>query len=110
MAELEELTPLQDGDEIIWANGTYADVKITLKSDQEIVNGITFRAESNGGVTFTGNSTLLVSTSKTTIRGFHWKDPLIDSEHLIKLNANTSYSVLTECKVSESKSDDEGNG
>ena len=107
VAELEELTPLQDGDEIIWANGTYADVKITLKSDQEIVNGITFRAESNGGVTFTGNSTLLVSTSKTTIRGFHWKDPIIDSEHLIRLDTITSYSVLTECKVSESKSDDD---
>ncbi len=107
VAELDELKPLMDGDEIIWKSGTYANVKITLTSDQKILNGITLRAETNGSVHFTGNSTLEVRTSRTTIRGLHWQDPAIDSEHLIRLYTGTSECKLVECAISGKNSEEE---
>lgn len=101
-AELEALTPLQDGDRIIWRNGTYADVTLTLKSDEEINNGITFSAESNGGVIFTGASTLQVNTSKTSVEGFHWQDPVIEGEHLVRFYTGTEECRMEECMISGS--------
>ncbi len=98
--ELEALKPLMDGDEIIWRNGTYADIKLSLKSDEEITSGITFRAESNGGVIFTGNSTLEVRTSKTIVKGFHWKDPIIDQEHMVRFYTGSEGCRMVECKIS----------
>ena len=100
--ELEELQPLLDGDQIVWKNGTYNNVNITLDTTEDIQEGITFRAESNGGVVFTGSSTLLVKTSKTTVKGFHWQDPVLaeGSEHVMRFYKGTSYNTLTECAIS----------
>ncbi|MBR2424704.1 MAG: fimbrillin family protein [Tidjanibacter sp.] len=102
VAELNELKPLLDGDEIVWKNGTYANVNITLDTTEAIESGITFRAESNGGVIFTSNSSLQVKTSKTTVKGFHWKDPVIDGEHLVRFFTGTSDCTLTECAITGS--------
>lgn len=99
VAEFSALTPLVDGDEIIWKNGTYKDVNLTIDSKQAITQGITFRAESNGGVLFTGNSTLAIKSDHTTVRGFHWQDPLISAEHLVRFHAGTSYCTLEECAI-----------
>ncbi|MBE6177302.1 MAG: hypothetical protein E7149_02185 [Rikenellaceae bacterium] len=99
VAEFSALTPLVDGDEIIWKNGTYKDVNLTIDSEQTITQGITFRAESNGGVLFIGNSTLAIKTDHTTVRGFHWQDPLISAEHLVRFHAGTSYCTLEECAI-----------
>lgn len=100
--EFSALTPLVDGDEIIWRNGTYKDVNLTLDSKQAITQGITFRAESNGGVLFTGNSTLAIKTDHTTVRGFHWQDPLISAEHLVRFHAGTSYGTIEQCAITGS--------
>ncbi len=100
--ELEALSPLMDGDEIIWRNGTYSDVKLSLRSDEEVFAGISFRAESDGGVIFTGNSTLEVRTSKTTIRGFTWQDPIVNTEHMIRFYSGTMGSTLCECTINGS--------
>ena len=102
VAELEERMPLHDGDVIVWKNGTYNNVNITLRSEGDVTEGIVFRAESNGGVIFTGNSTLQINSSNTTIKGFHWKDPIINSEHLVRFMTGTSNSTLTECVISGS--------
>ncbi len=102
VAELEALKPLHDGDVIVWKNGTYNNVNITLTSEGELTDGIVFRAESNGGVIFTGNSTLQISSSNTTIKGFHWKDPVIGGEHLVRFMSGTSNNTLTECVISGS--------
>lgn len=102
-AEFSALKPLVDGDEIIWKNGTYNDINLTLDSDQAIAQGITFRAETNGGVLFTGNSTLTIKTSHTTVRGFHWQDPLLtDAEHLVRFQTGTSYGTLEQCAITGS--------
>ena len=102
-AEFSALKPLVDGDEIIWRNGTYNDINLTLDSDQAIAQGITFRAETNGGVLFTGNSTLAIKTNHTTVRGFHWKDPLLtDAEHLVRFQTGTSYGTLEQCAITGS--------
>lgn len=98
-AEFSALTPLVDGDEIIWRNGTYADINLTLDSEQAITQGITFRAETNGGVLFTGNSTLTIKTDHTTVRGFHWQDPVISAEHLVRFQSGTSYCTLEQCAI-----------
>lgn len=100
VAELEAIKPLRNGDVIVWKNGTYNNVNITLTSEGELTDGIVFRAESNGGVIFTGNSTLQINSSNTTIKGFHWKDPVTDSEHLVRFMTGTSNSTLTECVIS----------
>ena len=100
VAELEAIKPLRNGDVIVWKNGTYNNVNITLTSEGELTDGIVFRAESNGGVIFTGNSTLQINSSNTTIKGFHWKDPVTDSEHLVRFMTGTSNSALTECVIS----------
>ena len=99
VAEFSALTPLVDGDEIIWKNGTYKDVNLTIDSKQAVMQGITFRAESNGGVLFTGNSTLAIKSDRTTVRGFHWQDPLISAEHLVRFHPGTSYCTLEECAI-----------
>ncbi len=109
VAELEELMPLHDGDVIVWKNGTYNNVNITLRSEGDVTEGIVFRAESDGGVIFTGSSTLQINSSNTTIKGFHWKDPIINSEHLVRFMTGTSNSTLTECVISGSNTDENYN-
>ncbi len=104
-SELNALLPLKDGDEIIWRSGTYTDQQLTLSSEETISQGIIFRAENNGSVHFTGNSTLEVRTSKTTVRGFHWQDPVISQEHLIRFYTGTSACRLEECAITGDKTE-----
>ncbi|WP_309399042.1 polysaccharide lyase 6 family protein [Cerasicoccus maritimus] len=62
------------GDEIVWADGEYDQVDINLSG----VNGepgypIVLRAETPGGVVFTGDSRLRIGADHAVVSGFHFK-------------------------------------
>ena len=58
--ELEALTGVVPGSTIVWADGEYADVRISLDYQGTESEPVTFRAATPGKVTFTGASSLVV--------------------------------------------------
>jgi parallel beta-helix repeat protein len=60
-------TSAVSGDVIIWANGTYSGISATLSK-----NGITLKAETPGGVVFSGNSGALISGSNISFVDFQY--------------------------------------
>ena len=58
--ELEALTGVEPGSTIVWADGEYADVRISLDYQGTESEPVTFRAATPGKVTFTGASSLVV--------------------------------------------------
>jgi len=72
-AELNSLK-LSPGDEVVWANGSYAeDDRINFSAKGNALQGITLRAETPGGVHFIGGMTMNISGDYLTVDGFHWK-------------------------------------
>lgn len=62
------------GDVIILANGVYSsDERIDFIGDGTADNPITFRAESPGGVIFTGGLQMNIGGDYVVVDGFHWK-------------------------------------
>ena len=55
------------GDEIVWRNGTYPDISISISK-----NGITVRSETLGGVIFNGNSMCKITGSQIVFSGFQY--------------------------------------
>ena len=62
------------GDVIILANGVYdSDERIDFVGDGTADNPITFRAQSPGGVVFTGGLQMNIGGDYVVVDGFHWK-------------------------------------
>ena len=71
--ELENQTYVA-GDEIILANGTYdTEERITFIGNGTADNPIVFRAESPGGVKFTGGLQMNIGGDYVVVDGFHWQ-------------------------------------
>ncbi|GHB97857.1 polysaccharide lyase 6 family protein [Cerasicoccus arenae] len=76
-AELTQLIRdqlVKPGDELVWKDGVYADVKIDLTG----INGkpntlIVLRAETSGGVRFTGASQLWIGADYAEVSGFRFE-------------------------------------
>lgn len=97
--ELAALGELKAGTEIVWKNGTYDSQRISLSGAGEAENPIVFRAETPGGVCFTGASSLDIGGSCIHVSGFMWKDPKPAGEHLIRLLSGSSSCRLEECAI-----------
>lgn len=61
------------GDEVVWKDGIYADVKFSLKASGTAERPIVLRAETAGGVVFTGTSGITLSGSYVVAEGFTFK-------------------------------------
>ncbi len=108
--ELEALTGVEPGSTIVWADGEYADVRISLDYQGTESKPVTFRAATPGKVTFTGASSLVVRGSHINVEGFRWQSPEPSGEHLIRFYSGSSYCTLFDCEVDGSMDEPRGEG
>ncbi|WP_269542905.1 polysaccharide lyase 6 family protein [Cerasicoccus fimbriatus] len=95
------------GDELIWANGEYADVAIRLTGvDGEPGAPITLRAETAGQVVFTGSSHLQVGSDYAVVSGFRFLAECDEgaAKHVIEFRSGSDdahHSRLTNVVIEE---------
>ncbi|MBE5034433.1 polysaccharide lyase 6 family protein [Gallalistipes aquisgranensis] len=97
--ELSALGALKSGDVVIWKDGTYDAQQIVLTGQGTAGDPIVFRAETPGGVCFTGASSLAVDGSGICVSGFRWQDPEPAGEHLICFRSGSLSCRLEDCAV-----------
>lgn len=90
------------GDEIILANGTYTtDERIDFVGDGASGNPIVFRAESPGGVIFTGGLQMNIGGDYVVVDGFHWQGGF-GASNFIQFRNGTDYanhSTIQNCVI-----------
>ena len=74
------------------SNGTYANATLNIST-----SGISVVAESPGGVTLTGRSSVHITGDRTTFSGFQFKNGDIGTGELIVVDGNSN--TITECNI-----------
>jgi len=90
------------GDVIILANGTYStDERIDFVGNGTAGNPITFRAETPGGVTFTGGLQMNIGGDYVVVDGFHWQGGYGASNFIQFRNGTdyANYSTIQNCVI-----------
>jgi len=90
------------GDEIILANGIYdTDERIDFIGNGTASNPIIFRAESPGGVKFTGGLQMNIGGDYLVIDGFHWQGGFGASNFIQFRNGTdyANYSTIQNCAI-----------
>jgi len=99
--DLEDVTYVP-GDVIILADGTYStDERIDFVGNGTAANPITFRAESPGGVKFTGGLQMNIGGDYVVVDGFHWKGGY-GASNFIQFRNGTDYanhSTMQNCVI-----------
>ncbi len=99
--EALDLSALESGEVIVWKDGTYDTVNISISTSGSPSKPIILRAETPGGVIFTGSSTLTLDAGYIQVSGFWWKDPTqTDGSHLIKFGSSSTYCKVSDCAAS----------
>ena len=92
----------QPGDVIILANGTYnTDERIDFVGNGTADNPITFRAETPGGVKFTGGLQMNIGGDYVVVDGFHWQGGY-GASNFIQFRNGTDYanhSTIQNCAI-----------
>ena len=83
------------GDVIIWKNGTYSDVDLSIDKD-----GITFEAETIGMVIFNGTSICSITGNSVTFSGFQYIGGDIVAASLDVLWVYGNYDKILQCNFS----------
>lgn len=102
--EFKALKGIAPGSTIVWRDGQYDAVSISLKASGTEAAPIVLRAETPGGVVFTGMSSIQLSGAYLAAEGFEFK----------KLDTSVKGSVLTfakeshDCRISDCKIDGSG--
>jgi len=77
------LPSVQPGDVIVWEDGTYSNKSIKLEGVDGTADApITLRAETPGGVTFTGTSKLYIAADYAVVTGFTFEVDSSDTANL----------------------------
>ena len=97
--ELRALGTIKAGSEVVWRNGDYADEVITINASGTAKKPVIFRAESDGGVHFTGLSRLRIKGKYVIVKGFWWQNPTIEKGVVVSFDKHSSYSRLVECAI-----------
>ncbi len=97
--ELRSLGNIKAGSEVVWRNGDYADVVITINALGTAKKPVIFRAECDGGVRFTGLSRLRIKGKYVIVKGFWWQNPTIEKGVVVSFDKHSSYSRLVECAI-----------
>lgn len=84
------------GDHIILRNGTWNNAAITFSSSGTAASPITMRAETSGGVTFSGNSTLNVTGTYLVVKGFRWTNGTVTGNVVTIRGGNNR---ITQCAM-----------
>lgn len=99
-AELKALGTLAAGDVVVWRNGTYAGQTVELKGSGTAERPVVLRAETPGGVVFTGTSRLTVSGAYLQTEGFWWKNPEpVSGKAVVTLSKGSSHCTLADCAI-----------
>ena len=103
----EVLSKVVAGDNIIWKNGTYANVKVNFKPKEKGVSDkrIFLKAETPGKVIFTGSSQMGISGEYLQVEGFTFQgtSTLQDGENVVtfcdlyKADHKSKYCRFTNC-------------
>lgn len=102
-AELVALGELKPGTEVVWRDGTYADQLLMLKGKATAEQPIILRAETPGGVHFTGLSRLEIRGTHLQVSGFWWQDPTPKGgKAVITFHRDSRNSTLSECAITGS--------
>ncbi|MGE7775120.1 chondroitinase-B domain-containing protein [Chitinophaga sp. NPDC101104] len=90
------ISAAQPGDRVILQNGTWNNAAITFSSSGTSTAAIEMRAQTPGGVTFTGNSTLNVTGTYLVVRGFKWTNGTVTGN---VVTIRGSYNRITQCAI-----------
>ncbi len=83
---------LSPGDVVTWTDGTYsADQKINFTANGTAANPIILKAQTPGGVIFTGETTMDISGDYVIIEGFYWNGGAGTNNH-VQFRKNTAYA------------------
>lgn len=91
--------------EIVWRNGKYADEVVTITASGTAKKPLIIRAESDGGVRFTGKSSLRIKGSHIVVRGFVWDNPTLEKGVVVAFDRTSSHSLLEECLITGEESE-----
>lgn len=99
-AELKALGTLEPGAVVVWRDGTYDGQVVTLKGVGTAGNPVVLRAETPGGVCFTGTSRLSVEGEHVEVRGFWWQDPEpVKGKAVVTLAKGSTGCTLADCAI-----------
>ncbi len=80
-AQFNALT-LQPCDVVTWTNGTYSNQNINFQRSGTAGNPIVLKAQTPGGVIFTGSSEMKVSGDYVIVDGFYWNGGVGTNNHV----------------------------
>lgn len=103
--ELSKISAIGGGTEIVWRNGEYADETLVISASGTATKPIILRAESDGGVRFTGKSSLRIKGSNIVVHGFVWDNPTLEKGIVVSFDKTSSHSLLEECVIKGNKSE-----
>jgi poly(beta-D-mannuronate) lyase len=109
-SEFNALT-LQPCDVVTWTNGSYNDVELTFNAFGESGSPIVLKAETPGGVVFTGESKFNIWGEYLIVDGFYWDGGIGFNNHteFRRGGSNTDFannSILRNCTFNDLQQED----
>ncbi|WP_418982732.1 polysaccharide lyase 6 family protein [Alistipes sp.] len=99
-AELKALGTLAAGTVVVWRDGSYADVQAELRGAGTAENPVQLRAETPGGVRFTGKSRLNLAGEHLVVSGLWWRDPVpVGGKAVVTFAKGSAACVLRDCAI-----------
>ncbi len=97
---------LSPGDVVTWTNGTYSNQNINFIANGTATNPIILKAETPGGVKFTGSSQLNFSGEHLIVEGFFWDGGTGTSNHVEFRREGSSSDLANNCTIRNCAFDD----
>lgn len=102
---------LQPCDVVTWTNGTYSDQEIVFTGTGESGSPIVLKAETPGGVIFTGESKLNIYGDYLIVDGFYWNGGIGFNNHteFRRSGSNTDFAnncILRNCAFNDLQPED----
>ena len=97
--ELKAVKP-QPGDVVVWKNGTYSGVNVKFSGEGTQDAPIVLKAETPGGVTFTGASSLSLNGKWLSAEGFCWNG--LDTsvrKSIMMFSTTSSHCAFRNCMI-----------
>ena len=105
LKEFEEVAfKAKAGNVIVWKEGKYENIKINFRANGNAENPIILKAQTDGKVSFSGNSQILLSGNYLQVKGFLFegKCTLEDKEHVISFSSSgkeAHHSKIINCAI-----------